>query len=146
VGNQNIQHYPTELLDPRQLHAADLLARSVSKASVAKQVGVDRTTVYEWLKQPGFSRELRQRRERLTAVIDNQSPYLTGLMHWQESLPRVMQSVVDVACDPTHRNQLRAAELILEHLRPEHIDRPPSEDARVVAEYAQSHGWRDGTG
>ena len=147
MGNHSIQHYPTELLDPRQLHAADLLARSVPKASVAKQVGVDRTTVYEWLKQPGFTRELRQRRERLTAVIDNPSPYLTGLVHWQEHLPRVMQSVVEVACDPTHKNQLRAAELILEHLRPEHIEQPPSDDERVIAEYSRDHDWdRNGTG
>ena len=137
------------MLDHRQVQAVDLLARSVPKSRVAKEVGVDRTTVYEWLKQSHFSVELRRRREQLAAMLDNPSPYVAGLMYWQENLPRVMQNVVEVACNPNHKNQLRAAELILEHLRPEHVDQPPSEDARVVAEYAQSHGWRafadDGT-
>ena len=123
------------------MQAVDLLARSVPKSRVAKEVGVDRTTVYEWLKQAQFSRELQRRREHLVAVLDNPGPYLAGLTHWQENLPRVMQSVIEVACDPGHKNQLRAAELVLEHLRPEHVDQPPSEDARVIAEYAESNGW-----
>ena len=128
------------------MQAVDLLARSVPKSRVAKEVGVDRTTVYEWLKQAQFRRELQRRREHLVAVLDNPSPYLAGLMHWQENLPRVMQSVIEVACDTDHKNQLRAAELVLEHLRPEHVEQPPSEDARVIAEYAQSNGWsRNGT-
>jgi hypothetical protein len=110
---------------------------------VAKEVGVDRTTVYEWLKQSQFSRELQRRREHLANMLDNPSPYVAGLMHWQENLPRVMQNVVEVACNPNHKNQLRAAELILEHLRPSQLDQPPSEDSRVVAEYAESHGWRE---
>jgi hypothetical protein len=110
---------------------------------VAKEVGVDRTTVYEWLKQAQFNCELQKRRQHLVAILDNPSPYLAGLMHWQENLPRVMQKVTEVACDPKHKNQLRAAELILEHLRPEFLDEPLTEDVRVVAEYAQAHGWQE---
>lgn len=143
MGREIIQHRPTELLDHRQIQAIDLLARSVPKARVAKEVGVDRSTVYEWLKQASFSDELQRRRDQLVAMLNNPSPYLAGLLHWQENLPRVMQSVIEVACDPGHKNQLRAAELVLEHLQPENLDHSVSDDVRVVAEYAQAHGWQE---
>lgn len=143
MGSRPIQHRPTEMLDHRKMQAVDLLARSVPKSRVAKEVGVDRTTVYEWLKQAQFICELQKRREHLVAILDNPSPYLAGLMHWQENLPRVMQSVIQVACDPGHKNQLRAAELVLEHLQPENLDQSVSDDVRVVAEYAQAHGWQE---
>ena len=48
-----------------------------------------------------------------------------------------------VACDPTHKNQLRAAELILEHVRPDHVEQAVSQDVRVIADYAQTHGWSE---
>ena len=129
------------MLNTRQIHAVDLLSRSVSKKEVAKQVGVNRGTIYNWLEQPEFQHEVEQRRQSLQQLLNDPTPYLTGLLHWQNSLPHVMGCVVEVACDPAHKNQLRAAELILEHLRPEHVDQPPSKDANVIAEYAESHGW-----
>ena len=129
------------MLNERQIHAVDLLSRAVSKKEVAEQVGVNRGTIYNWLEQSEFQHEVEQRRQSLQQLLNDPTPYLTGLLHWQNKLPKVMSSVVDVACDPDHKNQLRAAELILEHLRPEHVDQPPSEDARVIAEYSKIHGW-----
>jgi len=133
------------MLNERQIHAVDLLSRAVSKKEVAEQVGVNRGTIYNWLDQPEFQSEVEERRQSLRQLLNDPTPYLTGLLHWQNSLPHVMGSVVEVACDPDHKNQLRAAELILEHLRPEHVDQPPSEDARIISDYAQLNGWsRDG--
>ena len=129
------------MLNTRQIHAVDLLSRSVSKKKVAEQVGVNRGTIYNWLEQPEFQHEVEQRRQSLQQLLNDPTPYLTGLLHWQNSLPHVMGCVVEVACDPDHKNQLRAAELILEHLRPEHVDQPPSKDVSVIAEYAETHGW-----
>ena len=129
------------MLNARQIHAVDLLSRSVSKKEVADQVGVNRGTIYNWLDQPEFQHEIEQRRQSLQQLLNDPTPYLTGLLHWQNKLPNVMGSVVEVACDPEHKNQLRAAELILEHLRPEHMDQPPTKDASVIAEYAQTHDW-----
>ena len=129
------------MLNTRQLYAVDLLSRSVNKKEVAEQVGVNRGTIYNWLEQPEFKREVEQRRQSLQELLNDPTPYLTGFLHWQNKLPNVMGSVVEVACDPDHENQLRAAELILEHLRPEHVEQPPSKDARVIAEYANTQGW-----
>jgi len=129
------------MLNERQIHAVDLLSRSVSKKEVADQIGVNRGTIYNWLEQPEFQNEVEERRQSLQQLLNDPTPYLTGLLHWQNSLPHVMRSVVEVASDPAHKNQLRAAELILEHLRPEHVDQPPSEDAKVIAEYAETQGW-----
>jgi hypothetical protein len=133
------------MLHTKQLHAVDLLSRAVSKKEVAQQVGVDRGTIYNWLEQPEFSSEIEQRRQSLRQLLNDPTPYLTGLLHWKANLPEVMRSVAAIASDPDHRNQLRAAELILEYLRPAHIEEPQTDDARMIAEHAQSHGWsRDG--
>jgi transposase-like protein len=129
------------MLNARQIYAVDLLSRSVSKKEVAAQVGVNRGTIYNWLEQPEFQHEINQRRQSLQQMLNDPTPYLTGLLHWQSTLPEVMRSVVKVASNPDHKNQLRAAELILEHLRPEHIEQAPSKDATVIAEYATKHGW-----
>lgn len=129
------------MLNARQLYAVDLLSRAVNKKEVAQQVGVNRGTIYNWLDQPEFKNEVEQRRQSLQELLNDPTPYLTGLLHWQNKLPNVMGSVVEVACDPDHKNQLRAAELILEHLRPEHVDQPQTEDASVIAEYAETHNW-----
>jgi transposase-like protein len=129
------------MLNERQIYAVDLLARSVSKKEVAAQVGVNRGTIYNWLVQAEFQNEIEQRRQSLRQLLDDPTPYLKGLLLWQANLPQVMRSVVEVASDPHHRNQLRAAELILDHLRPEHIEEAQTDDARVIAEYARSHGW-----
>ena len=129
------------MLNARQLYAVDLLSRAVNKKEVAAQVGVNRGTIYNWLEQPEFQHEVEQRRQSLQQLLNDPTPYLTGLLHWQNKLPNVMGSVVEVACDPEHKNQLRAAELILEHLRPEHVEQPSSQDACVIAEYAETHGW-----
>ena len=129
------------MLNERQIHAIDLLSRAVNKKEVAAQVGVNRGTIYNWLELPEFRQEVEQRRQSLQRLLNDPTPYLTGLIHWQESLPRVMRSVVEVACDPDHKNQLRAAELMLGHLRPEHIEEAQTDDARIVAEYARSYGW-----
>jgi hypothetical protein len=129
------------MLNARQLHAVDLLSRAVNKKEVAEQVGVNRGTIYNWLEQPEFQREIEQRRQSLQQMLSDPTPYLTGLLHWKSNLPEIMRSVVEVASDPEHKNHLRAAELILEHLRPVHVDPPETDDARIVAEYARSHSW-----
>ena len=133
------------MLNEKQIYAVDLLSRSVSKKEVAEQIGVNRGTIYNWLEQPEFRHEIEQRRQSLQQLLNDPTPYLTGLLYWKTSLPEVMRSVVEIASDPDHKNQLRAVELILDHIRPEHIEAPQTDDARIVAEYAQTHGWnRDG--
>ena len=129
------------MLNARQLHAVDLLSRAVNKKVVAEQVGVNRGTIYNWLEQPEFQHEIEQRRQSLQQMLSDPTPYLTGLLHWKSNLPEIMRSVVEVACNPDHKYQLRAAELILEHLRPDHVEAPETDDARIVAEYARSHNW-----
>ena len=144
LHREGFQQGSTRMLNTRQLHAVDLLSRAVNKKEVAEQVGVNRGTIYNWLEQPEFQHEIEQRRQSLQQMLSDPTPYLAGLLHWKSNLPEIMRSVVEVASDPEHKNHLRAAELILEHLRPEHVDPPETSDARIVAEYAQSHGWRSG--
>ncbi len=50
-----------------QLRAARLLAMGESYRNISHQLGVDRTTIYRWRKQPKFSVELARLSEAATA-------------------------------------------------------------------------------
>lgn len=62
-------------LTPKQFEAVCHLLEAPSVAEAARRAGVARSTLYEWLKQPAFSRELAQARQaehqaRLNALTE----------------------------------------------------------------------------
>jgi hypothetical protein len=55
-------------LTPRQLAAARLIAAGRSIANAAADLGLNRTTVWRWTREPAFREELRQLHRHLAAV------------------------------------------------------------------------------
>ena len=58
---------PVATLTPRQLAAARLIAAGQSIADVADALGLNRSTVWRWTRDPAFHEELRQIHHRLCA-------------------------------------------------------------------------------
>lgn len=131
----------TPMLNTKQIYAVDLLSRSVNKKEVAAQVGVNRGTIYNWLADAEFRQEVQDRRESLRHLLNDPTPYLTGLSYWRTNLPEVMRAVLEVARDSSHKNHLRAAEMILSYFSFEAPQEHETKDSRMVAEFARTHGW-----
>ena len=53
--------YPETLTD-RQEEGVEALLATISVGAAAQQIGVSRTTIYRWLKQPAFAERLREAR------------------------------------------------------------------------------------
>lgn len=101
-------------LTQRQENAAALLAVGTTIAETARQVGVERNTVYRWLRQPAFCAHYKQqlkdvRREirgRLSAMAEEAAGTLEILMR-----------------DGGEQSRLKAATYVLDRL---------SEDEKII--------------
>lgn len=72
------------MLTEQKEKAITALLKGEVKTDIAKSVGVSRTTIYEWLKDPEFSGELEQRRQDIVKsgndfVLAKTSSYLEQL-------------------------------------------------------------------
>jgi hypothetical protein len=93
-------------LMPQQKTAAALIASGVAVAEVARQVGVDRTGVWRWMRNPNFLIVVGHYRKetwdalkaKMLSLADQATSYLAEVLA-DEDAPR--------------RDRLRAAELIL---------------------------------
>ena len=66
-----------ETLSEKQMKAIQLLMRSLPVAEVARDTGVNRVTIYRWLKNDLFNAELDKRKNEL---IERSSRKLAGAM------------------------------------------------------------------
>lgn len=76
--------YEFKELDTRQLKAIELLASGETVRVVADSVGVNRKTVYEWLKKENFKAELDRQVKELKSnvekkLLSNVNPFLDEL-------------------------------------------------------------------
>ena len=76
--------YEFKELDTRQLKAIDLLASGETVRVVADSVGVNRKTVYDWLKKENFKAELDRQVKELKSnvekkLLSNVNPFLDEL-------------------------------------------------------------------
>jgi hypothetical protein len=67
----------TQQLDPRHLRAVDLIALGKSDIEVARELALERSTIWRWRKDPAFQTELARRREELwSSSVDRMSALL----------------------------------------------------------------------
>ena len=76
--------YEFKELDTRQLKAIELLASGETVRVVADSVGVNRKTVYDWLKKENFKAELDRQVKELKSnvekkLLSNVNPFLDEL-------------------------------------------------------------------
>lgn len=98
----------------QQKNAILLLLQGLGDAQVARQIGVDRLTIYRWKHEDEFAAELQQQRETL----------------WEHSIER-LQSMLDPALEILQRQiagedpktALRAAAILLRVATPAGIQR-----------------------
>lgn len=79
-------------LTPRQIRAAELLAKGHSQQAVGEQVGVSRRTILRWLKEEDF--------KNLSYGLAGRTP----------EPPK--KSVCERSPQPRHRNSLKAEDLV----------------------------------
>jgi len=129
------------LFAANKLKAIELLAQGTKKTQVAEAVGVDRSTIHDWLSVPEFSNAVAKQQRRLEELILDPTPYLQGMIAWKQSLPDVMKAVVKTALDSGNPRQIRAAELIMKHTATDDFTLGPTEDEKVIQAFFEENGW-----
>lgn len=108
-------------LKPKQEEAAALLAVGTSIADVARQVKVNRNTIYEWLRLPEFAafykRQLRDVRREIQGKLSAMAEEATNTL---ETLMR----------DGGEQSKLKAATYILDRI---------AENEKLVKKTKQQH-------
>lgn len=108
-------------LKPKQEEAAALLAVGTSLADVARQVKVNRNTIYEWLRLPEFAafykRQLRDVRREIQGKLSAMAEEATNTL---ETLMR----------DGGEQSKLKAATYILDRI---------AENEKLVKKTKQQH-------
>ena len=66
-ANKNQQNNEEKKLSDRQLKAVRILAITPTYTEGCQKAKLNRTTFYEWLKQPEFKAELEKQRDEVTA-------------------------------------------------------------------------------
>ena len=66
-SNKNQQNNEENKLSDRQLKAVKILAITPTYTEGCQKAKLNRTTFYEWLKQPEFKAELKKQRDEVTA-------------------------------------------------------------------------------
>ena len=105
---------PGEDLSTAQSRAIELLLQGFSDVDVARQVGVDRTTIFRWRRKQAFRKDLARQRKLLL----------------RQSIKR-LQSLLEPAIDILHRQisgtddktALRAASILLRFATPGRLER-----------------------
>ena len=129
------------LFAANKLKAIELLAQGTKKTQVAEVVGVDRSTIHDWLSVPEFSNAVANQQRRLEELILDPTPYLQGMIAWKQSLPEVMKAVVKTALDSGNPRQIRAAELIMRHAAIDDFTLGPTDDERIITAFFEENGW-----
>ena len=107
-------------LTPQQLQAALLLANGVRSTAVAKKIGVNRATLWQWRKNETFQRQVSEFASDNMAAARNAGSYL---------LPRAMRMLAKVidaesSMPPSVADQINAAKLLLEYATAWHVIEP----------------------
>src|ERR1035438_2255897 len=90
-----------------QIDAVSLLAAGISIVSTAKNAGVHRATVHNWLKLPEFSAALQEARRDYVAFMNNQLREIAEL-----AIDTIRQTLTDPEISPAVK--LRAAIAVLD--------------------------------
>ena len=99
----------TDTVTPKQQKAIEALVLSGSVTEAAKAGGVNRKTLYVWLKQPAFKLALK---EAEATALDNLSRRLVSL---SDKAAGTLETVLDdLSTSAGHR--LRASDIILSNL------------------------------
>ncbi len=107
-------------LSPTQIQAALLLAAGLRLNTVAKRVGVDRTTLWNWRKTETFQRQVSEFTDANMTAARNAGSYM---------LPKAMRRLAEIidaepAEAPTPGDQIAAAKLLLEYATNWHVIEP----------------------
>lgn len=107
-------------LSPTQIQAALLLAAGLRLNTVAKRVGVDRTTLWNWRKTETFQRQVSEFTDANMTAARNAGSYM---------LPKAMRRLAEIidadpAEAPTTSDQIAAAKLLLEYATAWHVIEP----------------------
>jgi hypothetical protein len=94
----------SQQLDPRQLRAVDLVALGTSESQAARELQVDRSTLWRWQQQPAFQDEIARRRAELWA-------------HSLDRMPSLLDRALDVVADALDDGDRSVAIQLLRVLR-----------------------------
>ena len=120
--------FPRRDLTSPQIRAIDLMLQGLSDAEVARQLRVDRTTVFRWRKSENFARQLDAQRQALL----------------QQSTAR-LQTLLDPALDILQKQlqnsdpkiQVRAAAILVRMATPARLARVSAADALAHEQQAE---------
>lgn len=124
-------------LDGKRLKAVEMIAAGTAKAKVAKAIGVDRTTIRNWMNEEHFAHAVEEQKARLRQLILDPAPWISGMLEWKAELPAIMSALAQTAKDPSNPRQTKAAEIILHHCKVDDLDPEPSQDERLIREFLQ---------
>ena len=87
---QKCTHFLGGDLTPRQLAALPVIAAASSNAQAARNAGIARRTLYNWLDDPDFRAELIRLREEVTALVHSDL---------QAAMPIALSALIQCAQD-----------------------------------------------
>jgi hypothetical protein len=106
-NDRNQQTAGKSVLTPRQRRAIPLLVASRTYTEGIEKAGINRTTLYKWLKEPGFSAELERQRDELASEA-------FGVL--SQSLTRAVETLVGLLDCGDNRLKRLAANDIIDHV------------------------------
>ncbi len=127
--NENQQPAQESQLSDRQLKAIPLIAASPTYTEGCKKAKVNRTTLYEWLKEPQFKAELDRQRDEIAAE---------ALKVLSQGLTKAVEAIVGLLDSSDGRLKRLAAkdviDFIIRHKENEDLDKRLTAIEKVVAE------------
>ncbi|HUW19240.1 MAG TPA: phBC6A51 family helix-turn-helix protein [Sedimentisphaerales bacterium] len=105
-SNEKQQNGQEQKLTERQLKAIPLIVTSATYTEACKKAGLNRTTLYEWLKIPEFKVELDRQRDEVTSEA-------FGVL--SQSLTKAVETLVGLLDHKDDRLKRLTAKDIIEH-------------------------------
>lgn len=140
MAKQQLEQLPTAL-NAKKLQAIEMLARGVGPKAVAEEIGIERATLWAWRQSPEFVEALAHHMRELEKIILDPTPRLQGIVAMKEAWPELARSLVDIARNgKTEMGRIAALKLIKEQIDKEELELGPTEDEKIIAEWAKGQG------
>lgn len=127
--NKNEQNNEKTQLTNRQLKAIPLIVASPTYTEGCKKAQINRTTFYEWLKEPEFKAELDRQRDEVTAQA-------FGVL--SQGLTKAVETLVELLDSQDSRLKRLAAkdviDFIIRHKENEDLDKRLTDIENLLAE------------
>ena len=137
---QELKQLPTAL-NAQKVQAIELLARGVGPKAVAEELGIARSTLTDWRNSPEFVQALAHHMRELEKVILDPTPRLQGIVAMKEAWPELARGLVDIARNgKTEMAKIAALKMIKEQIDKEELELGPTEDEKIIEEWAKGQG------